>query len=52
MLYQYFQMENGKQMSRRFSLIRLPFANCANESLSFVPLLTKKQNEVIHLQMD
>ncbi len=34
---------------RRFSLICLPFANCANGSLSFICLLTKKQTEV---QMD
>ncbi len=34
--------ENGRQ-KRRFSLIHLPFAHCANGSLSFVRLLTKKQ---------
>ncbi len=43
---------NGKRKSRRLSLIPLPFAHRANESLSFVRLLTKKQTEVIHLQTD
>ncbi len=37
---------------RRFFLIRLPFAHCANGSLSFVRLLTKKQMEVICWQTD
>jgi hypothetical protein len=37
---------------KKFSLNCLPFAHCANESLSFVRLLTKKQTEVIHLQTD
>ncbi len=36
-----FQTENGKRMPRQFSLIRLPFANRANGSMSFVRLFTK-----------
>jgi hypothetical protein len=35
-----------KQKPRRFSLIRLPFAHLANESSSFVRLLTKKQQKL------
>jgi hypothetical protein len=31
-----FQTENGKQKSRRFSLIPLPFAHSANGSLLFI----------------
>ncbi len=38
-----FQTENGKQKPRTFSLIHLPFAHPANESLSLVPLLIKKK---------
>jgi hypothetical protein len=38
-----FQTGNGKRKPRRLSLIRLPFAHHANESLSFVRLLMKKQ---------
>jgi hypothetical protein len=47
-----FQMKNGKQKPRRFSLIRSPFARRANGSSSFVSLFTKKQREVIRLQTD
>jgi hypothetical protein len=47
-----FHMENGKLMARQFSLICLPIAYWANTSLLFAHLLTKKQAEVIHLQMD
>jgi hypothetical protein len=43
-----FQTE--KQKPRPFSLICLFFAHCANESLSFVCLFTKKQTEVIHFK--
>ncbi len=43
---------NGKQKPRRFSLIRLTFTHCANGSLSFVCLLTKKRTEVILLRRD
>jgi hypothetical protein len=39
-----FQMENGSPGN---SLIRLPFANRPNESLSFVCLFTKKETEVL-----
>jgi hypothetical protein len=46
------QISNRKQKLRRFSLIHLPFAHCANVSLSFVRLLTNKQTEVIHLKTD
>ncbi len=46
-----FQKAIGKRKPRRFSLIRLPFALCANVSLPFVHLLTKKQTEVIRLQI-
>ncbi len=45
-----FQTENRKRSQRRFFLICLPFAHCANRSLSFVHLLIKKQTEVIRLQ--
>ncbi len=38
---------NGKLKPRHFSLICLVFAHCANESLSYVGLLTKKQTEFI-----
>ncbi len=41
-----------KRKPRRFFLIYLQFAYHANRSLSFVRLLTKKQTEVIRLQMD
>jgi hypothetical protein len=44
--------ENGKRKTRRFSLIRLPFAHLAHGSLSFVRLLTKKQTEVVRLKTD
>ncbi len=44
-------MGKGKQKPRRFSLIRLLFAHCANGIL-FVRLLPKKQTEVILLQTD
>ncbi len=37
-------MENGSPGN---SLIRLPFANRPNESLSFVCLFTKKETEVL-----
>jgi hypothetical protein len=46
-----FQTENGKLKPRRFYLIRLPFAHCANERLSFDRLFAKKPTEV-RLQMD
>ncbi len=39
-----------KGKPRQFSLICLPFAHCANRSLLFVFLLTKKQTKVIRLQ--
>ncbi len=42
-----FQTGNEKRKPRRFSLIRLPFGHCANGSLSFVHLLTKKETERI-----
>jgi hypothetical protein len=45
------QTENGKQKLRWISLLRLPFAHRASRSLLFVLLFTKKQTEVIHLQM-
>jgi hypothetical protein len=51
-IYIYAAVSNGKRKPRRFSLIRLPFANCANASLSFVCLLTKKQTEFVRLQTD
>jgi hypothetical protein len=43
---------DGKRKPRRFSSIRSLFAHHANGSLSFAHLLTKKQTEVIPLQMD
>jgi hypothetical protein len=43
---------DGKRKPRRFSLIGLLFAHRANGGLSFVCLLTKKQTEVIHLQIN
>jgi hypothetical protein len=39
-------VSNGKWKPRRFSLVRLPFAHCANGNLSFVGLLRKKQTKV------
>jgi hypothetical protein len=44
-----FQTEKRKPKPRQFSLIRLPFAHCANGSLSFVSLFIKKQTEDICL---
>jgi hypothetical protein len=41
-----FQTENGKWTPRWFFLIRLPFAHCANRSLSFVRLLTKNKQKL------
>jgi hypothetical protein len=41
-----------KTEAQAISLIRLPFAHRVNESLSFICLFTKKQTEVIRLQMD
>jgi hypothetical protein len=41
------ETSNGKRKPRQFSLICLPFAHCANGSLLFVRLLTKKKTEVI-----
>jgi hypothetical protein len=46
------QLDNEKQKSRQFSLIHLPLALRANESLLLVCLLMKKQMEVIYLQTD
>ncbi len=48
------ETSNGKRKwkHRRFSLFYLPCAHCANGSLSFVRLLTKKQMEVIRLKTD
>jgi hypothetical protein len=46
------ETRNRKQKARQFSLIRLPFAHCANGSLSFVCFLTKRQTDVIRLQTD
>jgi hypothetical protein len=46
-----FQMENRKRKLGQFYLIHLPFANCANGSLSFVRLFMKKQMEVVCLPM-
>jgi hypothetical protein len=43
---------NGKRKPRLFSLIHLPFVHCANRSLLFIHLLTKKQMEFIRLQID
>ncbi len=43
---------NRKRQPRRFSLILLPLAHCADENLSFASLLLKKQREIIRLQMD
>jgi hypothetical protein len=37
---------------KRKTIFLNPFAHRANESLSFVRLLTKKQTEVIRLQTD
>ncbi len=47
-----FPMENEKRKPRQLSLIRLLFAHCANGSLSFVRLFTKKSTEVNRLQTD
>jgi hypothetical protein len=44
-----FQTENGKSKPRQISLLRLPFAYRANGSLSFVHLLTKKQNKETYI---
>jgi hypothetical protein len=41
-----------KTEARVILKIRLPFAHRVNGSLSLVRLLTKKQTEVIRLQMD
>jgi hypothetical protein len=51
-IYIYAADSNGKRktVARAISLIRLLFASCANGSLSFVHLLTKKQTSVIRLQ--
>jgi hypothetical protein len=49
-MYIYAAILNRKWKARRFSLIYLPFAHCANRSLSLISLLTKKQTEVILLQ--
>ncbi len=46
-----FKIPNGKGKPRQFSSIRISFAHVANGSLWFF-LWTKKQAEVIHLQMD
>jgi hypothetical protein len=46
--YIYTAVLNGKRKLRRFSTIRLPFAHRANGSLSFVRLLTKKQDLPIY----
>jgi hypothetical protein len=46
------ETSNRKWKPRQFSLFRLLFATCANGSLLFFGLLTKKQTEVIHLQTD
>jgi hypothetical protein len=43
---------DGKRKPRRFSSVRSLFAHHANGSLSFAHLLTKKQTDVIPLQMD
>ncbi len=48
----YKKKSNGKRKPRQFSLTRLRFFHCANRSLSFVRLLTKKEMEVIRLQAD
>ncbi len=48
----YAAVSNGKRKSRRFSLIRLPFAHQANLNLLFVRFLTKKQTEIIFLLTD
>ncbi len=47
--YMYIEMADYIRKPRR-SMIRLPFAHCANGSLSFVSLLTKKQIELILMQ--
>jgi hypothetical protein len=36
------ETSKGKRTPRRFSLIRLPFAHCANRSFSFVRFLITK----------
>ncbi len=41
-----------KTEAQAIFLSRLPFAHCANRSLSFVRLLMKKQLEDISLQTD
>ncbi len=51
-MYIYAAVSNGNWKPRWFALIRLPFALPTNGSLSFVHLFTKKQTEVIRLQMD
>jgi hypothetical protein len=51
-VYAAFTNGNGKRKPRPFPLIRLPFADHANGSLSFVRLFTEKQTEEIHLQMN
>jgi hypothetical protein len=51
-IYAAISKEKWKRKLRRFALIGWPFAHCANGSLSFVNLLTKKQVEVIRLQTD
>ncbi len=49
-----FQVENEKwkMEGQVIFLIHLPFAHSTNRSLSIVHLLTKKQIEVIRVQMD
>ncbi len=44
--------KNGTRKPSGFSFISLPFAHCANGSLSFVRLWTNKQMEVIRLKLD
>ncbi len=53
-LYFYAAVANGKRKAeaQEIFLIRLPFANHANGSLSLVRLLTKKQTKVIRLHTD
>jgi hypothetical protein len=46
------KISNGKRKPTRFSLIRLLFAHCANGSLRFVLLMTKKQMEGFVLKTD
>ncbi len=43
---------NEIRNDRLFFLIRLPLANSANGSFSFVRLLSKKQTKVIRWQTD